>query len=239
MATTKTEAEVIDGIVGGILALARKVERGPDDTGAILTALKERLLALDTGSPRRYESTQEGLETLAIAIFPYAVSTLMGRAKVGAGFDDDTQLSKEQLLAVEDVFLNMLFANSTVPDGVESRWDAFNRALGAVVATQAQDGPMEMGEELSEIMGQVDPMGRLFIVLSWFAGKQCMFEEVGELAAYLAEVEGRFDLEDDDDEGCTLVYARPVTDFFLWDAIGSWPYRDDFLDDVGARTPQW
>lgn len=122
----KTETEII---VDGILALARKVEQGPsDNTDAILTVLKERLLDLDISNIPKYERTQDGLDDLAMAIFPYATSILMGRAKAAVGLADDVELSKEQLMRMEDMFLDMVFANSSAGGLVESRWDALNAA---------------------------------------------------------------------------------------------------------------
>lgn len=98
------------------------------------------------------------------------------------------------------------------------------------------------------VVMNASPVCRLFVVLSWYADEADRHDPV-ELAGYLAEVARRFDREENagcghegdgdcDCEECegygevAWTYARPAEDFFMWDALGSWPHRDEFLEEL-------
>jgi len=99
------------------------------------------------------------------------------------------------------------------------------------------------------VVMNASPVCRLFVVLSWYADEGEMDDDPAGLAEYLAEVAGRFDREENagcghggdgdcDCEECegygevAWTYARPAADFFMWDALGSWPHRDGFLEEL-------
>ena len=140
--TKKTEADIIDGIIDGIIALALKTNREltpgreqscPDDMGVfarIHDRLSKRLVELDMGGEDgyEYECAQVGLDSLALMVFPHATRVLMDKAKAAVESDNGIQLTKRQLELMEDKFLDMIFASSATAE-VASRWDAIDKAV--------------------------------------------------------------------------------------------------------------
>ncbi|MCH8852433.1 MAG: hypothetical protein IID41_07220, partial [Planctomycetes bacterium] len=71
-------------------------------------------------------------------------------------------------------------------------------------------------------------MSELFMVICTFCYENELDPEM-DLLGHLESVSGRFDVDRGED-ATTITYSRPERDFWMYDALGQWSDRDEWLE---------